>query len=321
MRAWVIESGRLALREVPKPACAPGMVRVRVRAVGVNRADLLQVAGAYPAPEGVPADIPGLEFAGEVEQAGALVRWPASGERVMGIAGGGAYAEEVVVPAGHLTPMVPGMPFEQAAAIPEAFITAHDALERLGVVGGEWVLVHAVGSGVGLATLQLVKLRGARCVGTSRTADKLERAAAFGMDAGVDTTAGPLAPAVRAATGEGAHAAVDLVGGRLLPQTLEAMRECGRVVLVGLSAGRRAELDLGLILNRRLRIEGTVLRSRSSEEKAQAVAAFRDAVAPALVDGRARPVVYRVVAFAEAPAALSLVERNENFGKVVLGLE
>lgn len=321
MKAWVIESGQLTLREVPRPECGPGLVRVRVRAVGVNRADLLQVGGAYPAPGDAPPDIPGLEFAGEVEALGEGVQWPAAGDRVMGIAGGGAYAQYVVVPAGHLAAVPQGMPLEQAAAVPEAFITAHDALERLGVVAGEWVLVHAVGSGVGLAALQLVKLRGARCIGTSRTAEKLERSAAFGMDAGVNTTSEPLAPAVRAASGEGADAAVDLVGGRLFPQTLEAMRARGRIVLVGLTAGRRAEVDLALVLNRRLRIEGTVLRSRSRDEKSQAVAAFRDAVVPALAAGHVRPVVHAVLAFAEAPAALSLVERNENFGKVVLKLD
>ena len=321
MRAWVIEAGHLTLREVPRPECGPGCLRVRVRAVGVNRADLLQVGGAYPAPAGAPPDIPGLEFAGEVDELGEGVQWPAAGDWVMGIAGGGAYAEHVVVPAGHVVAMPRGLTLEQSAAVPEAFITAHDALERLAVVAGEWVLVHAVGSGVGLAALQLVKLRGARCVGTSRTAEKLERSAAYGLDAGVNTSAEPLVPAVRAATGEGAHSAVDLVGGRLFPQTLEAMRICGRIVIVGLTAGRRAEVDLGLVLNRRLRIEGTVLRSRSREEKAVAVAAFRDAVVPALGAGRVRPVVHAVLAFADAPAALAMVERNETFGKVVLRLD
>ena len=321
MRAWVIESGRLTLREVPQPECGSGLVRVRVRAVGVNRADLLQVGGTYPAPADAPPDIPGLEFAGEVEELGEGVQWPAAGDWVMGIAGGGAYAEYVVVPADHLAPVPRGMGLEQAAAVPEAFVTAHDTLERLGVVALEWVLVHAVGSGVGLAALQLVKLRGARCIGTSRTAEKLERSVIFGMDAGVNTSSEPLAPAVRAVSGDGAHAAVDLVGGRLFPQTLEAMRPRGRIVLVGLTAGRRAEVDLGVVLNRRLRIEGTVLRSRSREEKAQAVAAFRDAVLPALGTGQVRPVVHATLAFADAPAALSMVERNENFGKVVLRLD
>jgi putative PIG3 family NAD(P)H quinone oxidoreductase len=320
VRAWVIESGHLVLREVPLPVPGPGCVRVRVRAVGVNRADLLQVRGAYPAPPDVPADIPGMEFAGEVDELGEGVEWPPAGDWVMGIVGGGAYAEHLVVPAEHVVPVPRGTAFAQAAALPEAFVTAHDALERLGVTAGEWVLVHAVGSGVGLAALQLVKLRGARCIGTSRTRGKLERSAAFGLDAGVNTEEEPLVAAVRAVSGEGAHAAVDLVGGALFPRTLEALRRCGRLVLVGLTAGRRAEVDLGLVLNRRLRIEGTVLRSRSRAEKAMAVAAFREAVLPALADGRVRPVVDRVLPFDQVPDALGVVERNQNFGKVVIEL-
>ena len=176
----------------------------------------------------------------------------------------------MVTAATHAIPIPQDLPFVQAAAIPEVFITAYDALERLHVTAGEWVLVHAVGSGVGTAAVQLIAARGARCIGTSRTPSKLERAAGLGMEAGIDTTADELAPTVHRITEHGANAAIDLVGGSMFASTLDAMASRGRVIVVGLTAGSRADVDLGVVLRKRLRIEGTVLRSRSQEIAAQA---------------------------------------------------
>lgn len=320
MRALVVEGGALPLRERPTPEPGEGEVRVRVRAFGINRADLLQRQGAYPAPPDAPADILGLEVAGEVDALGppgGTGGW-AVGERVMGITAGGAYAEYVVVPAGHLVPVPEGYSLVEAAAIPEAFVTAYDALERGRLAAGEWVLVHAVGSGVGTAVLQLAQTRGARCVGTSRTRAKLHQALALGLDVGIDTSTDDLVPDVRRATGDGAHAAVDLVGGALFPKTLEALRPRGRLVLVGLSAGRRTELDLGLVLRRRLSIEGTVLRSRSRVEKDEVMAQFRAAVLPLLEARTVRPVIDRVWPFTEVEEAHAAMAANATFGKLVV---
>ena len=322
MRAYVvIGGGGLSLRDVPLPVPAAGELRVRVRAFGVNRADLLQRRGLYPAPAGAPPDILGLEFAGEVDDVGPAGRRPgglAVGDEVMGITAGGSYAEYLVVPTGHLMGMPAGYSFGEAAAVPEAFVTAFDALERVALGAGEWVLVHAVGSGVGTAVLQLARARGARCVGTSRSPAKLDRARELGLDAGVNTAAGAFVDEVRRVTGGGAHAAVDLVGGSQFPRTLEALRPRGRLVLVGLTAGRTAEVDLGLVLRHRLRVEGTVLRSRSAEEKDDLVARFARAVLPLLEAGTVRPVVERVWPFADVESAHAMMAADANFGKLVV---
>jgi putative PIG3 family NAD(P)H quinone oxidoreductase len=308
----------LEIRDVATPAPGEGDVRVRVRAFGINRADLLQRRGLYPAPPDAPADIPGLEYAGEVHALGATVRGLAVGDRVMGIVGGGSYAEYVLTPATHVVPMPAAMSFEDAGAIPEAFLTAHDALEQIAVVSGEWVLIHAVGSGVGTAAVQLVRARGARSVGTSRTRAKLEHAAELGMDAGIDTTAEELVAAVKRITGAGAHAVVDLIGGADFTASLKALAPRGRLIVVGLTAGSRAEVDLSLVLRQRLRIQGTVLRSRSKEEKTEITASFARDVLPLFAAKRAVPVVDRVFAFEEIREAHAYVETNANFGKVVV---
>ena len=310
----------LEIRDLPFPDPGPGQVRIQVRAFGVNRADLLQRRGLYPPPPDVPQDIPGLEFAGEIETLGQGVKGLSPGTRVMGIVGGGAYAEALVCHAEHVV-RVPGeLSWVDAAAIPEVFMTAHDALERLDVRADEWVLVHAVGSGVGTAALQLISRFGARCVGTSRTAAKLERARAMGLAAGIDTAAEELVPAVKKITGGGAHAAVDLVGGKTFSATLKAMAPRGRVILVGLTGGLRAEVDLGVILSKRLRIEGTVLRARSVAEKTRLTRSFTESVLPLFAAGRARPVVDRTFPFGEISNAHAHMESNANFGKIVIAV-
>jgi putative PIG3 family NAD(P)H quinone oxidoreductase len=298
-----------------------GQIRVHVRAFGLNRAELLQRRGLYPAPPGCTPDIPGLEHAGEVDAVGPGVEGVAVGDRVMGIVCGGSYAEYLITPAAHVMPIPAGLSFDEAAAIPEAFITAYDALERVRLKAGEWVLVHAAGSGVGTAAVQLAKAWNARCIGTSRTPAKLERVAELGMDIGIDSVNEDFVHAVRQATEDGVDAVVDLIGGASFPQTLEAMAPCGRLILVGLTAGRRADLDLAVITRRRLRIEGTVLRSRSEEEKTALTQSFTDAVLPLFADGRVQPVVDRVFAFGEIRAAHEYLESNQSFGNVVVRLE
>lgn len=332
----------LELRDVPAPEPGPGEVLVRVRATAVNRADILQRRGRYPAPPGAPADIPGLEYAGTIAAVGAGVEswlW-AEGDPVMGLVAGGGYAELVAVPADQLVPVPDRLDLEQAAAIPEVFITAHDALRtRLGLAADETLLVHAVGSGVGTAALQLAKAWGARVIGTARTGWKLERARELGLDLAIhtgadaasdassnsgseasDSDAGPAFadPVLEATEGRGADAILDLVGGAYLAGNLRAAATLGRIVVVGLTSGRRAELDMGMLLGKRLTVVGTVLRSRPAEEKARTTRAFADDVLPLLADGRVGPVIHEVLPVAEAARAHALVESNETFGKVLL---
>lgn len=308
-------------REIRDPG--PGEVRVRVHAAGVNRADLMQRRGHYPPPPGWPEEIPGLEYAGRVDSVGPGVESWSQGDGVMGLVGGGGYAEYVVVSEREAMAIPGGLSFEEAAAIPEVFITAHDALfARLDLRMGERLLIHAVGSGVGTAALQIAKAAGATVLGTSRTASKLERARGLGLDVAIDASDGEFADAVLEATGgAGTDAVLDLVGGGYLGGNLRCLAARGRAVVVGLPAGRTAEIDLGLLLRKRLRLVGTSLRSRPLEEKITATQAFSRALGPLLADGRVRPIVDRVWPLEAAAEAHAYMERNANFGKLVLTLQ
>lgn len=315
----------LELREVPLPEPAPGQVRVRIRACAVNRADLLQRIGAYPAPPDAPQDIPGLEIAGEVDALGQGVAELAIGDRVFGVVGGGAYADAVVVHARTLARIPAGLDFTQAAAAPEAFITAYDAMVLQGELSaGDVVLVHAVGSGVGTAAVQIARAIGARAIGTARTEAKLERARELGMDGGIvpgkGAGGGPdFAARVKELTaGSGADVVLELVGGTYVPESLASLSAKGRLVLVGLLAGTRAEIDLGLILRRRLRVLGTVLRARPLEEKILAAQMLEHRLVPLFASGVLKPVIDRVLPLEKAAEAHTYVATNEGFGKVVL---
>jgi NADPH:quinone reductase len=316
-------AGALEVAEVERPRAEADRVRVRVRAAGLNRADLLQRRGLYPAPEGAPADIPGLEFAGEVEQLGAEARAWELGRRVFGITAGGAQAEYVVVPESHLAGIPEGLGWAEAAAVPEVFITAHDALfTQGGLEVGERVLVHAAGSGVGTAALQLARAAGAgRVFGTARTEGKLTRAREFGLDEGVAVGDDPgvFAEAVRGWTrGAGVNVLLDLVGGPYMEANLEALAPRGRLLLVGTLGGSRAHLDIHRVMRKRLRLVGTVLRARSAEEKARAVRRFAAHVVPLLAAGRVRPVLEAAFPLERAGDAYARLESNRTFGKVVV---
>jgi putative PIG3 family NAD(P)H quinone oxidoreductase len=312
----------LEVGEVERPEATGDRVLVRVRAAALNRADLLQRRGMYPAPHGVPADIPGLEFAGEVEAAGAYARMWHAGARVFGITGGGAQAEYVVVPESTLAAVPGNLSWEEAAAVPEAFITAHDALfTQGGLAMGERILVHAAGSGVGLAAIQLAHAAGAQVFGTARTAGKLERARAYGLDeayvVGDDPQA--FAAAVGAWTsGAGVELILDLVGASYLAANLDALAVRGRLLLVGTMAGASAPLDFRQVLSKRLRLTGTVLRARSTEEKARATRLFAAHVAPLLARGALRPVIDSIYDLADIRAAHLRLESNATFGKIVI---
>jgi putative PIG3 family NAD(P)H quinone oxidoreductase len=329
MRALTIIDGRLEVLERPVPEPAPGGVVVQVSGAGLNRADLIQRAGGYPAPPGAPPDIPGLEFAGIVHATSAGVTTPAVGARVFGVVGGGAQAEYVAVPAAHCAPVPDHLDLVAMGGVPEAFITAHDAMVTLAhLQAGEWVLVHAVGSGVGTAGLQLARAFGAHVVGTARSADKLEQCAKLGMDAGIvptRTSAGgldvdALAWSIIEATGGGAHVTLDLVGGDYVVVDVNAATTKGRVVCIGMMAGTQATLPIGAIMAKRLTIIGTMLRSRDVAEKAAATDAFTRDVVPLLASGDVAPVIDQIVPLEHAADAYDLLASDATFGKIVLDL-
>ena len=312
----------ITLGEVPRPEVHPGHIRVRVRAAGLNRADLLQRRGNYPAPPGWPADIPGLEYAGEVEAVRGVTRWKV-GDRVMGLVGGGAMAELLTVHEDEALPIPGSLGFEAAAAVPEAFLTAYDALVARGRLAlGERVLVHAVGSGVGTAAAQIAKHLGATVLGTSRSAGKLARAVMYGLDVGIDTSRAPFPDQV----GDPVHVVLDVLGGPALADNLRVLAPRGRLVLLGFLAGSMASADLGPILRKRLEVIGTVMRTRSLDERRPLVREFTERMLP-LFDQRVdhaaplRPVLERTFGMTELADAHRLLEGNETFGKVVVRWE
>jgi len=329
MRAVVITShggvGGIGVMEVESPpAPVADRVRVRVCAAGLNHADILQRRGSYPAPPGYPQNIPGLEFAGEVEAIGDAVSAWKIGDRVFGIIAGGAQAELVVVPESNLARVPAQLSWDEAGAMPEVFITAHDALfTRAGLQMGDRVLVHAVASGVGTAAVQLAHAVGATVYGTSRNADKLNRMRELklGMDDSVAVGDAPakFVEAVQKWTnGAGVDVILDLVGGSYFPPSLEALSIRGRIISVGTTAGAKSEIDLDLLKRKRAAIIGTMLRTRSIEEKADATRRFAAAVLPLVSRGRIRPVIDRVYPIDQVRDAHERLESNTSFGKIVL---
>ena len=313
----------LELQQRPRPEPGAGQIRVRVHGSALNRADLLQRRGNYPAPQGAPADIPGLEYAGEVEAHGpGASLWPI-GTRVMGIVAGGGHAELLCVHEREAMPVPDEVSRDEASAIPEVFLTAYDALFRqMRLRLGERLLIHAVASGVGTAAVQLAAAAGATVLGTSRSPGKLRRAVELGLHVPIDASDGDWASRVERATdGIGVDAVLDLVGGGYLADSLRVMAPRGRLMLVGLTAGSRADVNLDVVLRKRLAITGTVLRSRPLEEKIALAREFSAAVLPALAARRVRAVVDRVFSFGEIREAHRFLESNESFGKVVLRWE
>jgi putative PIG3 family NAD(P)H quinone oxidoreductase len=312
----------LEVRDVPAPRPRPDEVLVRVRSTALNRADLLQRQGRYAAPPDAPQDIPGLEFAGEVAESGANAQRWHEGDRVMGLIGGGAHAEFVTAHWDALAAVPPNLEWPNAAAVPEVFITAHDALRQAGFKAGENVLVHAVGSGVGLAATQIVRALGGRPFGTSRTPDKIERAKAFGLESGYavpePSSLAGLSEFARNVTGGGFDVVLDLNGGPYFAASLEAMARRGRLILIGGVAGGKADIDLYQILGKRLHVIGTVMRARSLEEKIATMSAFAREVVPLLGNGSIEPVIDSVFPLEEIQDAHRRLESNETFGKVVL---
>ncbi len=322
MRALtVVEGDRVVLDERPVPEPGAGQVRVRVAGAGLNRADLLQCAGLYPAPPGSPPDIPGLEFAGTIDAVGPGVRSPDLGDRVFGVVGGGAQAEYLVTDADHCAPVPDGLDLVAAGGVPEAFVTAHDACWtrcRLGM--GEQLLVHAVGSGVGTAAVQLARAAGCRVVGTARSSWKLERAAELGLDVGVEATRDPDPRALVAALEPHgvADVVLDLVGGPYLEVDVAVAAPRARIAVVGTLAGGRSTISALGLMTKRLELHGTVLRGRNRAEKATATASFTRHVVPLLARHTVRPVIADTVPLGDGAAAYDRLAAEDVFGKLVL---
>lgn len=322
---WIAAFGDsvdLEIRDIPAPPKPTGTeILVNVRAAGLNRADLLQSRGLYPPPAPYSPNIPGLEFAGEVAFVGDRVSRFKPGDGVFGITAGEAQAEYLLLDESLAAPIPSNLSFAEAATVPEAFVTAHDAIFSLGALAyGEALLIHAVGSGVGLAALQLAKAAGSLVIGTSRTQDKLDRCISFGLDAGILTGREvDFSSAVKEATdGNGADCILDLVGAAYFNENLLSLAVKGRLMLVGLTSGRDAAFNMGLALQKRASITGTVLRPRPLSEKADAIRKFASDVLPLLASGSVVPNLDRTFKAADVVEAYKYLGSNESFGKVVL---
>src|SRR5215510_9490983 len=322
---WIAKFGGpegLEIRNVAKPHPVADQVLVRVRASALNRADLLQRQGHYPAPPGYPQEIPGIEFAGEVAAAGPLVQIWKPGQRVFGLTGGGAQAQFLVTQERLLAEIPKNLDWAQASAIPEVFITAHDALwTQAELRPRESVLIHAVGSGVGLAAVQLAHAIHAVPYGTSRTADKIEKARSFGLRDGIAVQQNldeMVSAAERWTSGGGIDVVLDLVGGPYVKASQKLMAPKGRMVLVGTTAGGAYELESKFVMSRRLQIRGTVLRARPLAEKIEVTRSFAAEVVPLFADGTLRPNIDSVFSMEEIGKAHERLESNQTFGKVVI---
>lgn len=319
MRAIVVtEPGRLAPADVPEPVPGPGELLVDVAAAGVNRADLLQAAGHYPPPPGAPA-WPGLEVSGTVAALGAGVTGWATGDRLAALLPGGGYAARVTVPTGLALPVGGALDLVDAASLPEALATVWSTLARAGFSAGDSVLVRGGSGGIGTVAVQLARAAGARVLATAGGPDRCARVRQLGAEVVVDHREPGLVGAVLAATdGRGVDVVFDVVGAGALADNLTMLADDGRLAVVGLQQGRRAELDLGLMMTRRASLVVTALRSRPLPQKLAIMADVRDRVWPMVLDGRVRPVVHARLPLADAAEAHRAMAAGEPFGKLLL---
>lgn len=322
MRAVVLESYGgpevLGLKEVPDPTPAPEEVLVRVRATALNRADLLQRMGFYPGPA-MAHEIPGMEFAGTVSAVGERVETRSVGDEVMGIVGGGAYAEQLTVHERQTMVVPVSVGLDDAAAIPEVWITAFDALvAQAGLTSGRTALVHAGASGVGTAAIQIAKGIGAR-IAVTASSGKVDACRALGADLAIDYTTDDFVEAVNALTdGAGADVILDVIGGDYLARNLACIKTKGTIIQVGVMAGGNPEIDLGRILRGRIRLIGTVLRARPIDEKVAITQQFATEMLPLFDRGLLKPVIDCRFALDDIAAAHEHMGANANVGKILV---
>ena len=308
----------LEIVEIPTPEPGSGEVRIRVRTSAVNRADLLQRRGQYPMPPGAGVVL-GLEAAGTIDALGADVTDFDVGDRVMALLTDGGYAEQVVVPAGQIMRIPDTFNWILAAAVPEVYLTAWQALGRdTPAAPGDWVLVHAAASGVGIAALQIARELGARTIATTRSQAKAEILEDL-ADVVIHTTSAEFADQVLAHTdGAGAQVIIDLVGAAYWSENVRSLALDGRLALIGLVGGARAELDLGQLLGRRAHVIASTLRPRSLAQKAELVADFTEWGLPRLADGRLRPTIHDLIPLTRVADAHRALEADEAVGKIIL---
>jgi len=309
----------MVLGDIPEPALDAGGLRIRVAATAVNRADLLQRQGLYPPPPGA-SEILGLECAGEVTEVAPDVEGWKVGDRAMALLPGGGYAEEVVVHAGSAMPVPAALSLEEAAALPEVFLTVFLNVFQLGTLQeGGAALVHGGGSGIGTAAIQLIKASGATAIVTAGSDEKCQRCLDLGADVAVNYRTGDFSAAAKEATGgSGVDVVLDSIGAPYLMGNLSSLAIGGRLVLIGLMGGVKSEINLGLLLGRRLQLIGSTLRARPVEEKAAIVSGFLERFGKALESGKIGPIVDRVRDLADAPEAHRILKASEHFGKIVL---
>ena len=312
----------LTMVDAPEPEAGPGELLVRVRAAGVNRADCLQRAGSYPMPPGL-GNVPGLEIAGEVVDAGAGVESFAPGDRVFGLVAQGGYAEHAVLDAGLTVPLPDGWSFAEGAAVIEVYCTANETVFELGGLDrGQTLLVHAGASGVGTAAVQMAKHAGATVYFTAGSRGKIDRVLDLGADHGIlYKTEDFVEEVLRITRGEGVDVVEDFIGADYLARNLAILKPTGTLLLVGLMGGQVAPFDLGGMLRKRLSIRGFTLRAQPVENKRAIVGRFRARWLPLLAAGAIRPVIDEVVPFAQVRRAHEKMEANANFGKIILALD
>ncbi|WP_426752093.1 NAD(P)H-quinone oxidoreductase [Myxococcus sp. Y35] len=312
----------LRLCELPRPVPGPRQLRVRVRASALNRGDLLQRSGGYPLPPGVSSPLLGVEVAGEVEACGAEVRVFEPGQRVFGLVDGGGYAEACLMEEGMAVPIPSGWSFVEAAAAPEAWLTAHEALLEVGGLrAGQSVLVHAGGSGVGTACIQLAREVGARVFVTVSTEEKRRRCLALGAEAGILRTEQDFARELpRLTQGAGVDVVADFVGGAALARNLSVLKFGGSLLLLGVLEGMEGALDVKQAIMRRLQLRGMSLRPLPLEEKVAVTRRFRERWLPALEAGRVRTVIDSTFPLERVADAHRRMESNASFGKILLEL-
>jgi putative PIG3 family NAD(P)H quinone oxidoreductase len=312
----------LTLGEAPKPEPKPEDLLVRVRASALNRADTLQRRGSYPAPPG-DSELLGLELAGEVVGWGGAVQGFREGQRVFGLVGGGGYGEFALLDHQMAMTVPEGWSFEEAAAVPEVFFTANETVfVQGGLQPGETLLVHAGGSGVGTAAIQMAHHIGATVYLTAGSQEKIDRALALGADAGINyKTQDFVEEVTRLTGGAGVDVVEDFLGASYLARNMAALKTTGRLVVVATMGGIKTEIDLNLLMRKRLAIFGSVLRARSLEEKRGVTRRFRERWLPVLVEGRIKPIIDSRFPLAQAAEAHERMEANLNFGKIILTLD